>query len=236
MFGGPEETRTLDLSDANRTLSQLSYRPMGYLHIIARWEKIVKKKLAGFSNPWYTSRDRISDHLFHTTQRLQRSSKHEIDPRNSGRGIGSEAGICSECGEPHGRGQHHSLYRPLPQGNARRHGRHDAAESGDPPDLSAQPSGAPGRGKKVHRKSGQADAGAVRRHRQRRHHGGGGRPVPPLQAETPHPRLHRPGKRACASGRGHFRSGRTRPRRAGRGLYRSGKGCQFRRRSLTGCQ
>ena len=26
-FGGPEETRTLDLSDANRTLSQLSYRP-----------------------------------------------------------------------------------------------------------------------------------------------------------------------------------------------------------------
>ena len=26
---GPEETRTLDLSDANRTLSQLSYRPMG---------------------------------------------------------------------------------------------------------------------------------------------------------------------------------------------------------------
>ena len=89
----------------------------------------------------------------------------------------------------------------------------DAAESGDPPDLPAQSSGAPGRGKKVHRKSGQADAGAVRRHRQRRHHGGGGRPVPPLQAETPHPRLHRPGKRACASGRGHFRSGRTRPRR-----------------------
>ena len=27
MYGGPEETRTLDLSDANRTLSQLSYRP-----------------------------------------------------------------------------------------------------------------------------------------------------------------------------------------------------------------
>ena len=27
-FGGPEETRTLDLSDANRTLSQLSYRPL----------------------------------------------------------------------------------------------------------------------------------------------------------------------------------------------------------------
>ena len=28
LFGGPEETRTLDLSDANRTLSQLSYRPI----------------------------------------------------------------------------------------------------------------------------------------------------------------------------------------------------------------
>ena len=28
MYGGPEETRTLDLSDANRTLSQLSYRPI----------------------------------------------------------------------------------------------------------------------------------------------------------------------------------------------------------------
>ena len=30
MYGGPEETRTLDLSDANRTLSQLSYRPISY--------------------------------------------------------------------------------------------------------------------------------------------------------------------------------------------------------------
>ena len=34
-FGGPEETRTLDLSDANRTLSQLSYRPifMNFLRV-----------------------------------------------------------------------------------------------------------------------------------------------------------------------------------------------------------
>ena len=33
--GGPEETRTLDLSDANRTLSQLSYRPifMNFLRV-----------------------------------------------------------------------------------------------------------------------------------------------------------------------------------------------------------
>ena len=27
LFGGPEGIRTLDLSDANRTLSQLSYKP-----------------------------------------------------------------------------------------------------------------------------------------------------------------------------------------------------------------
>ncbi len=27
-FGGPERDRTVDLSDANRTLSQLSYRPI----------------------------------------------------------------------------------------------------------------------------------------------------------------------------------------------------------------
>ena len=28
LFGGPERDRTVDLSDANRTLSQLSYRPL----------------------------------------------------------------------------------------------------------------------------------------------------------------------------------------------------------------
>ena len=31
-LGGPEETRTLDLSDANRTLSQLSYRPIRVIY------------------------------------------------------------------------------------------------------------------------------------------------------------------------------------------------------------
>ena len=31
--GGPEETRTLDLSDANRTLSQLSYRPIAFIFL-----------------------------------------------------------------------------------------------------------------------------------------------------------------------------------------------------------
>ena len=30
LFGGLEEDRTLDLTDANRTLSQLSYAPKGY--------------------------------------------------------------------------------------------------------------------------------------------------------------------------------------------------------------
>ena len=32
-LGGPEETRTLDLSDANRTLSQLSYRPIRVIYV-----------------------------------------------------------------------------------------------------------------------------------------------------------------------------------------------------------
>ena len=35
-FGGPEETRTLDLSDANRTLSQLSYRPISVFADVSR--------------------------------------------------------------------------------------------------------------------------------------------------------------------------------------------------------
>ena len=39
--GGPEETRTLDLSDANRTLSQLSYRPEN-MNIIAMNRGFVK--------------------------------------------------------------------------------------------------------------------------------------------------------------------------------------------------
>ena len=32
LFGGDEEDRTLDLTDANRTLSQLSYAPISSLH------------------------------------------------------------------------------------------------------------------------------------------------------------------------------------------------------------
>ena len=34
--GGPEEIRTLDLSDANRTLSQLSYRPKYQIYTVTR--------------------------------------------------------------------------------------------------------------------------------------------------------------------------------------------------------
>ena len=36
LFGGPRGIRTLDLSDANRTLSQLSYRPMMMTLIVYR--------------------------------------------------------------------------------------------------------------------------------------------------------------------------------------------------------
>ena len=52
--GGPEETRTLDLSDANRTLSQLSYRPIYFpfdpenIDIISMFDLFVK---AFFSIP-----------------------------------------------------------------------------------------------------------------------------------------------------------------------------------------
>ena len=39
-FGGPEEIRTLDLSDANRTLSQLSYRPKRKCYYILFFERM----------------------------------------------------------------------------------------------------------------------------------------------------------------------------------------------------
>ena len=43
LFGGPGGIRTLDLSDANRTLSQLSYRPICDLHTIPLFGGIVKQ-------------------------------------------------------------------------------------------------------------------------------------------------------------------------------------------------
>ena len=47
IFGGDEEDRTLDLTDANRTLSQLSYAPKNrYVSIIASFFK----KATPFSN------------------------------------------------------------------------------------------------------------------------------------------------------------------------------------------
>ena len=43
LFGGLEGDRTLDLSDANRTLSQLSYEPEFVLIIIPKVEKVKGK-------------------------------------------------------------------------------------------------------------------------------------------------------------------------------------------------
>ncbi len=45
MFGGPEEIRTLDLSDANRTLYQLSYRP---IYVIKKEKKNPNATCSGF--------------------------------------------------------------------------------------------------------------------------------------------------------------------------------------------
>ena len=45
--GGPEGIRTLDPYNANVMRSQLRYRPMGYLCIIAQRENKVKKNLEG---------------------------------------------------------------------------------------------------------------------------------------------------------------------------------------------
>ena len=49
LFGGDEEDRTLDLTDANRTLSQLSYAPIDALYLTAFSQKCqgaVCKKLS----------------------------------------------------------------------------------------------------------------------------------------------------------------------------------------------
>ena len=45
--GGPEETRTLDLSDANRTLSQLSYRPISYSFELPEYYNAEKEESQG---------------------------------------------------------------------------------------------------------------------------------------------------------------------------------------------
>ena len=63
MYGGPEETRTLDLSDANRTLSQLSYRPKYlfrrvYYNVYGTRPKAMKAK--AFEASWLCSCARLS--------------------------------------------------------------------------------------------------------------------------------------------------------------------------------
>ena len=69
------------------------------------------------------------------------------------------------------------------------------ADAGGAAPVPAEPGGTPRDGEKGHRGAGQADGGAVRRHRQRQDAGGGGGSLPPLQAEAPHPRHRRHGKR-----------------------------------------
>ena len=45
MFGGDEEDRTLDLTDANRTLSQLSYAPKEHFYYITRRQVCTERSL-----------------------------------------------------------------------------------------------------------------------------------------------------------------------------------------------
>ena len=58
--GGPEEIRTLDLSDANRTLSQLSYRPK---YSFCRLEATLYKLPLTITN--YICRINLCQDLFH---------------------------------------------------------------------------------------------------------------------------------------------------------------------------
>ena len=55
LFGGDEEDRTLDLTDANRTLSQLSYAPIDAPYLTAFLQKcqgVVCKKIIGSKSPY----------------------------------------------------------------------------------------------------------------------------------------------------------------------------------------
>ena len=79
-YGGPEETRTLDLSDANRTLSQLSYRPLS-LVILSQQISPVNSFLSG------KGASRFQDAPFSFTLRQDRSKlqfqsrRYEREPR-----------------------------------------------------------------------------------------------------------------------------------------------------------
>ena len=53
LFGGPEGDRTLDLSDANRTLSQLSYRPIDLNMFICKLQLIHYSRFINFVKPFF---------------------------------------------------------------------------------------------------------------------------------------------------------------------------------------
>lgn len=61
--GGPEEIRTLDLSDANRTLSQLSYRPNSIQFYTGREKSLGSRSSKAFLCPGGDKRDRTADLL-----------------------------------------------------------------------------------------------------------------------------------------------------------------------------
>ena len=70
--GGPEEIRTLDLSDANRTLSQLSYRPK-YAFIVSHEKSLGIDGSKAFLCPGGDKRDRTAD-LLNAIQALSQLS------------------------------------------------------------------------------------------------------------------------------------------------------------------
>ena len=76
-------------------------------------------------------------------QRIRKDSYGNHYP-NPGPRAGPDRSSCSECHRPAGRGQHHPLYRPLPEGTPRLHGRHRSAHAGGPPAISAEPGKTPG--------------------------------------------------------------------------------------------
>ena len=81
-FGGPEEIRTLDLSDANRTLSQLSYRPI-FLQIFVKRKDLGTRSSKVFSLPGGDKRDRTADLL----NAIQALSQLSYTPRYEEAGI-----------------------------------------------------------------------------------------------------------------------------------------------------
>ena len=71
--GGPEEIRTLDLSDANRTLSQLSYRPNSIQFYAGHEKSLGSRSSKAFLCPGGDKRDRTAD-LLNAIQALSQLS------------------------------------------------------------------------------------------------------------------------------------------------------------------